>query len=211
MAPSPSAPLLFLTPDQGGATHSTTLFARPVAKRIFLTPHDRPLLLNHSEQGLAQIAAFGDLSFQHKQASHTRTRNTSINMSFDWDHQFCLGCDKQTEGSAYCSESCRLADYEKTSPSSPSSGASSPAFNQQKFYLSPAYEFSPFSSAASTRSLSPSSSHASLSSLRSNSSSASTSTTTSAQQQQLAEKSAQELRAYARSFESVRMQRRRSY
>ncbi|KAK3989846.1 hypothetical protein QBC44DRAFT_78792 [Cladorrhinum sp. PSN332] len=127
-------------------------------------------------------------------------------MSFDWDHQFCLGCDKQTEESTYCSESCRIADYEKTSPSS---GVSSPAFNQQKFYLTPFYEFSPFSSSATTRTLSPCPSHTSLSSLRSNSSS--TSTTTSAQQQQMAERSAKELRAYARSFESVRLQRRRSY
>lgn len=76
-------------------------------------------------------------------------------MSFDWEHQFCLGCDKQTDGAIYCSESCRLADYEKTSPSSPSSTASSPSLSNppldwnlsrptkttDKFYLSPAYNF----------------------------------------------------------------------
>ncbi|KAK4461650.1 hypothetical protein QBC42DRAFT_91679 [Cladorrhinum samala] len=128
-------------------------------------------------------------------------------MSFDWDHQFCLGCDKQTEGLTYCSESCRLADYEKTSPSSPNSGASSPTFPQSKFYVSPAFNFC--SSASSTHTLSPSSSHTSLSSLRSTSSSASS--TASPSSQQMAEKSAKELRAYARSFESVRLQRRRSY
>ncbi|KAJ4159935.1 uncharacterized protein LMH87_007870 [Akanthomyces muscarius] len=83
-------------------------------------------------------------------------------MSLDlWTHQFCLACDKQVhDGGAYCSESCRLADFEK-SPSSPSSQASSPGFAptsgpwstaapatsarpaaRSKFYLSPAYDFS---------------------------------------------------------------------
>lgn len=33
-------------------------------------------------------------------------------MAFEiqWDHQFCLACDRQTDGATYCSESCRLAD-----------------------------------------------------------------------------------------------------
>ncbi|OAA58194.1 hypothetical protein ISF_06733 [Cordyceps fumosorosea ARSEF 2679] len=87
-------------------------------------------------------------------------------MSLDlWTHQYCLACDKQVhDADAYCSESCRLADFEK-SPSSPSSQASSPGFapssgpwstassapsssgrytsrGASKFYLSPAYDFS---------------------------------------------------------------------
>ncbi|KAK4228467.1 hypothetical protein QBC38DRAFT_474912 [Podospora fimiseda] len=129
-------------------------------------------------------------------------------MSFDWDNQFCLGCDKQTEGSTYCSESCRIADYEKTSPPSPNFSNMS----QQKFYLNPVYEFSNANANATTRTLTPSSSHTSLNSLISNSSTKSTSSTTSTkQQQEMAERSAKELRAYARSFESVRLQRRRSY
>ncbi|RKF56652.1 hypothetical protein OnM2_080001 [Erysiphe neolycopersici] len=36
----------------------------------------------------------------------------------DWSHSFCLACDRQTEGSVYCSEACRLADYEDASSSS---------------------------------------------------------------------------------------------
>ncbi|POS87346.1 hypothetical protein EPUL_002340 [Erysiphe pulchra] len=36
----------------------------------------------------------------------------------DWSHSFCLACDRQTEGSVYCSETCRLADYEDASSSS---------------------------------------------------------------------------------------------
>ncbi|KAK4197208.1 hypothetical protein QBC40DRAFT_181584 [Triangularia verruculosa] len=136
-------------------------------------------------------------------------------MSFDWDHQFCLGCDKQTEGTTYCSEACRLGDYEKTasSPSSPSSGASSPTLSEwtfskptssSKFYLSPAFEFSTPQSSRSNSVLSPSASQISLCSMRSTSSAGLDST-------QLSDKASRELRAYARSFESVRNQRRRSY
>ncbi|KAK0651268.1 hypothetical protein B0T16DRAFT_367334 [Cercophora newfieldiana] len=138
-------------------------------------------------------------------------------MSFDWTHQFCLACDKQTDGATYCSESCRLADYEKT-PSTPSSGPSSPAFaspshqwtfpkpttTSTKFYLSPAFDFSSPHLSGSTRILSPSTSHTSLCSIRSTSSAG-------LDAAQLSEKAARELRAYARSFESVRLQRRRSH
>lgn len=148
-------------------------------------------------------------------------------MSFDWTHQFCLACDKQTDGATYCSESCRLADYEKTS--TPSSGSNSPALmgpsfewsfskptttttTSTKFYLSPAYDFSsprPSSRTAratseSTRILSPSTSHTSLCSIRSTSSAG-------LDAAQLSDRAARELRAYAHSFESVRLQRRRSY
>ncbi|TPX11045.1 uncharacterized protein E0L32_008082 [Thyridium curvatum] len=147
-------------------------------------------------------------------------------MSFDleWDHQFCLACDKQTDGATYCSESCRLADYEKTSGSS--SGASSPALSgpsypwaasNSKFRLTPAYDFTnaqPYSAvsfrqsaAPSPRlrsSLSPSSSQSSLCSLKSSSS-------TATEASHLSAKAKKELRDYASSFEQARLQRRRSY
>ncbi|KAK3943487.1 hypothetical protein QBC46DRAFT_33957 [Diplogelasinospora grovesii] len=146
-------------------------------------------------------------------------------MSDDWAPQFCLGCDKQTDGATYCSESCRLADFEKA-PSTPgSSGPSSPtAFiapasyewsfsnpktTSTKFYLSPAYDFSSTRASrnsSTSQGLSPSNSHLSLCSLRTTSSAGLGSST-----QQLSEKATRELRAYARSFESVRLQRRRSY
>jgi hypothetical protein len=153
-------------------------------------------------------------------------------MSLDWTHQFCLACDKQTDGSTYCSESCRLAEFEKTS-SSTSSGSSSPTLDwswtasrsnsasSNKFYLSPAYDFSSRRAlgasladlsrprvqsafAPPSHLLSPSSSHSSLSSIQ---------TTTSVRNDgsQLSEKARRELRAYASSFEAVRLQRRRSY
>jgi len=155
-------------------------------------------------------------------------------MSFDWDHQYCLCCDRQTDGPVYCSETCRLADYEKTS--APSSGASSPALDgqsapwttvarqqqQSKFYLSPAYDFSnpiPYGTTPqpqsflsgqnplalpANRRLTPSNSHSSLCSIQSSSSTAS-------EAPQLSDKATRELRAYASSFEQVRTQRRRSY
>ncbi|KXX80804.1 hypothetical protein MMYC01_202931 [Madurella mycetomatis] len=141
-------------------------------------------------------------------------------MSLEWTHEFCLSCDKQTDGATYCSESCRLADYEKTSSSG--SAASSPTLSEApcdwafskpttsntKFYLSPAYDFGLTSSSTRRDSirpaLSPSTSHSSLCSMRSN-------TSAGLDAAQLSEKAARELRAYARSFESVRLQRRRSY
>jgi len=155
-------------------------------------------------------------------------------MDFDsWSHSFCLACDKQVQTStdAYCSESCRLADFEKTSTTS--SQASSPGFappsypwtskaSSSGFYLSPAYDFSnakpygarhmsqpnckPYGteqSTANVRSLTPSSSHSSLCSMQS--------TSTTGESTQLSDKARKELRAYAVSFEQVRMQRRRSY
>ena len=158
-----------------------------------------------------------------------------------WALQYCVACEKQVqaENDLYCSESCRLADFETTASTS-SSQASSPGFTpaslsswtapskptSTKFYLSPAYDFSnaqPYGSSAAQPSyfnysttkadqpstslpastLSPSSSHSSLCSMQSTNS-----TTDSIQ---LSDKARKELRAYAVSFEQVRLQRRRSY
>ncbi|CRK11914.1 hypothetical protein BN1723_007061, partial [Verticillium longisporum] len=146
-----------------------------------------------------------------------------------WAHEFCLGCDKQTDGTAYCSESCRLADFEKTS----TSAASSPGFNtstgpwtssqrqSSRFYLPPAIDFSnaqsygslssantdlPTGSSPNTaRPLTASSSNTSLASMGSNASSNTDSYL------QLNEKTQKELCGYAASFDSIRTQRRRSY
>ncbi|KAL7961615.1 hypothetical protein V8C34DRAFT_273101 [Trichoderma compactum] len=156
-----------------------------------------------------------------------------------WTHEFCLTCDRQVQvdGDAYCSEACRMSDFEKT-PSTPSSQASSPGFSPvsyarsgslssrpapTKFFLSPAYDFnraqpygstprssssfgsymSDMSPLSANRGLTPSSSHSSLCSMQSVSSTAEAS--------QLSDKARMELRAYAVSFEQVRLQRRRSY
>ncbi|KAK0634827.1 hypothetical protein B0T17DRAFT_481636 [Bombardia bombarda] len=142
-------------------------------------------------------------------------------MSLDWTHQYCFACDKQTDGATYCSESCRLADFERTSPM-PSSGPSSPAYSswtfskptatsRAKFHLSPAYDLTTSSSSRtgstssiSGHALSPSNSHTSLCSMRSTSSAG-------LDAAQLSDQITKELRAYARAFEIVRLQRRRSY
>lgn len=145
-------------------------------------------------------------------------------MSFDWTHSYCLNCDKQTDGTTYCSESCRLAEYEQSS--APSTGPSSPSFNgpnypwassraspsSKKFHLPPAYNFNSSTSSSQRqgsaappqRVLSPSSSHASLCSMKS-STSASTESST-----QLSDAAKRELHAYASSFENARSSRRQS-
>ncbi|KAF3766117.1 hypothetical protein M406DRAFT_356207 [Cryphonectria parasitica EP155] len=148
-------------------------------------------------------------------------------MSFDWDHSYCLNCDKQTDGTTYCSESCRLAEYEQSA--APSTGPSSPAFSgpnypwttaraspsASRFYLSPAYDFSQSTShpssqrrgslAPAQRLLSPSSSQASLCSMRSSSSASSDAA------MQLSDAARRELHAYASSFENARASRRQSH
>lgn len=157
-------------------------------------------------------------------------------MSYElWTHQFCFACDTQTDGQAYCSESCRLADNEKSVV--PRSGSSSPGLGapwstsssrQQtsKFFLSPAYDFSnpqPYgstplplsflaphrasSSAGNYHVLTPSNSHTSLCSMQSSPSPAPSQESTS----HASDKTKQELREYASSFEQVRLHRRRSY
>lgn len=147
-----------------------------------------------------------------------------------WEHQYCLACDRQTDGATYCSESCRLSDFDKssTSFSTPASspGLDGPGFSwtnprpQTKFYLSPAYDFSnaqPYGStpqpqsflsrssisSASGSHLTPSSSYSSLTSMQSTSS-------TGADGKQLSDKAKKQLRDYASSFEHARIQRRRS-
>ncbi|KFZ02431.1 hypothetical protein V500_00205 [Pseudogymnoascus sp. VKM F-4518 (FW-2643)] len=66
----------------------------------------------------------------------------------NWSQDVCLGCDRQTDGKAYCGEGCRRAEYLRTI-----SGykASSPASHQapilwstrssNNFYLPRAYDF----------------------------------------------------------------------
>ncbi|KAI2631682.1 hypothetical protein GGS21DRAFT_522670 [Xylaria nigripes] len=146
-----------------------------------------------------------------------------------WEHEFCLYCDTQTDGALYCSESCRLRDFEKSASLNNTEGStdyagSSPQWsvprNQTKFYLPPAYDFtnpqpygstplpqSPLdgcsgSSSSSGPGLTPSSSHSSLCSLGSTSSSRS-------EAPQISDKTKKHLRDYASSFEHARTQQRR--
>ncbi|KAI9643782.1 hypothetical protein NHQ30_007131 [Ciborinia camelliae] len=153
-------------------------------------------------------------------------------MSFDmeWSPDFCLACDRQTDGSVYCSEACRLAEYEKASSNdnSASSSPSSPrgaswSSKSNGFYMEPAYNFSnaqPYgttpssqtsyfyqpsrSSSVAKPTLTPSSSQSSLFSMQS------TTSSTSSEPAQLSAESKKALRAYASSFDQSRNSRRQS-
>jgi hypothetical protein len=75
----------------------------------------------------------------------------------DWSPDFCLACDRQTDGGVYCGEACRLTEYEKANSGSE---ASSPASQRgpiswstttrtsNNFYLPPAYDFAAYKSQA---------------------------------------------------------------
>ena len=156
----------------------------------------------------------------------------SQSQSLDWSPEYCLACDRQTDGTAYCSESCRLAEYEHAnSSSSESSPSTSHTYRSQpvpnNFYLPSAYDFSKqstrpavygraqstpqvFTQQQQQRSkLTPSSSQTSLASFQS------TQNTNSnlgwnQEQGQLSEESKQALRAYASSFDQSRYRRRQS-
>lgn len=154
-----------------------------------------------------------------------------MSSDLSWEPEFCLSCDRQTDGATYCSESCRLSEFAKSSSSTPASSPGLTGSNftwtaskpHNKFFLPPAYDFSnaqPYgttpqpqsflsrahessTSSASGRILTPSSSHSSLSSLQSSSSAGSES-------RQLSDKAKKQLKDYASSFEYARLQRRRS-
>ncbi|TVY37450.1 hypothetical protein LOCC1_G006777 [Lachnellula occidentalis] len=156
----------------------------------------------------------------------------------DWSPDFCLACDKQTDGRVYCSESCRLAEYEVAS-SNAGSAASSPTSprgpfswpttrpSNAAFYLEPAYNFGnaqPYGTTSSAQSSSYQASkpHPSpvaftsrpvLTPSSSQSSlfslQSSTSSTTS-EPCQLSDESKKALRAYASSFDQSRYSRRQS-
>ncbi|KAM6513807.1 hypothetical protein FALCPG4_015020 [Fusarium falciforme] len=106
-------------------------------------------------------------------------------MTFDlWTYQFCLACDKQvqSDGAAYCSETCKMVDSERaTLP--PNSQVSSPGFPP------PPTKFSAL--------------QASLGSMQS--------TPSTNETGHLSNKARMELRAYAVSFGQATMQRRRPY
>ncbi|KAI1328603.1 hypothetical protein F5Y16DRAFT_368850 [Xylariaceae sp. FL0255] len=144
-----------------------------------------------------------------------------------WEPEYCLGCDKQTDGQLYCSETCRLMEYSNSSHSAPSSpGLADPASynwavprSQSRFYLEPAYDFRnaqpygpspvaqpsihrPELSSSPAHLLTPSSSHSSLCSLEST-------TSTGSEKSQMSSKTRKQLRDYASSFETARIQQRR--
>ena len=145
-------------------------------------------------------------------------------MELVWSHDYCLACDRQTSGGAYCSQSCRLADLEassawnisQTSPSRSTFSSASSNTTSPGFYLSPAIDWSVyrtqhttsqlsyFSSTSSNQSnvngktLTPSSSRSSL---------ASTSSTAS-NNKAFSEEISNQLRDYTNSFDTTRNRRK---
>lgn len=147
-------------------------------------------------------------------------------MELDWSPDYCLACDKQTSGGAYCCQSCRLADVETASE--PVSPTSTTGKRDSGLHLEPAFNFAAHRSpplspapskylqqsqqpksyfsnqptspqeASSGRALTPSSSRSSLGSVASLSSS----------DCQLSAQARTELRGYTNSFDSIRNWRR---
>lgn len=140
-----------------------------------------------------------------------------------WSQDFCLACDRQTDGSNYCGESCRLAEYEKANSSSEASSPTQQRFNSSwpspgsyghNFHLPTAYNFSSHRSTSSRPQsapvapssklvLTPSSSQSSLISMQSNAS-------TTSDSSYVSEAARRELKAYASSFDQSRYTRRQS-
>lgn len=90
-------------------------------------------------------------SLSHKHI-HTSTIYSKMSMDSNWSLDYCLACDRQTSGGAYCSQACRLGDLETSScasseAASPTSTgqssfwASSMSPSKSGFYLQPAIDF----------------------------------------------------------------------
>jgi len=155
----------------------------------------------------------------------------------EWSPAFCLACDRQTDGNVYCSEACRLAEYEVASNAS--STASSPTSlrgpiswparqSNRGFHMEPAYNFSnaqPYGTTPSARSshfYQPSRSQSSPVTLSSKPvltpsssqlslfSMQSSRSTTASEPVHLSDESRKALRAYASSFDQSRYSRRQS-
>lgn len=145
-----------------------------------------------------------------------------MSQDMDWSPTFCLTCDRQTGGNAYCGEDCRLAEYrgantgsEASSPASYQASISWPSKPSNNFYVLSAYDV--------TKRLSTSLSHPrprtqpiytrpvlTLSSSQSSLFSMQSSSSTSTEQVQLSDKARRELRGYASSFDQFRNYRRPS-
>ena len=156
----------------------------------------------------------------------------SSTMELTWSLDYCLACDKQTSGGAYCSQSCRLADLETSStwagPSSPTNtftpSSASDTHRGSGFYLSPAINFQAYKTSTTQARTQPTlqSSYfstnytfqpASTKSLTPSTSrsSLSSNASDSSQHSQLSEQIHNELRAYSNSFDTTRNWRRRTW
>jgi hypothetical protein len=144
---------------------------------------------------------------------------------------FCLSCDRQTNGTPFCSQACRLAELDHSSPSLPLSPSDSyserashrpPQPARPGFYLPPAFDFSLHRTSTLSRSKRPASlsdtrstTNPSTLKPRSNLSPTSSQTslssikTTQSHHTKLSQQAEKDLKQYARSFDQVRTLRRR--
>jgi len=144
---------------------------------------------------------------------------------------YCLSCDRQTNGTPFCSQACRLAELDHCSPQEPLSPSytSSEAVGQTRveaaksgFYLPPAFDFSRHrtsppatlkrvhsSTLKGTRTSQSTSNGISNLSPTSSQTSLSSIKTTQSQCSKLSEQAENDLKDYARSFDQVRTLRRR--
>jgi hypothetical protein len=190
-----------------------------------LKPHASTL--RHMGKGLEHTYSFSSTNrSRYLSCPHIYTDTMTLDL---WTYQFCLACDKQvqSDGTAYCSEPCKMIDFERaTLP--PNSQVSSPGFPQPstKFSVSWAYDRSTarscettpqqrpwihymvpgteqVSSFVTTQNLKHANSHSSLGSMQS--------TSSTDEAGHLSNKARMELRAYAVLFEQATVQRRWSY
>lgn len=73
-------------------------------------------------------------------------------MAASWTPDYCIACERQTSGGAYCSQTCRLADLDPSlsgsEPATPTDGRFAPAYRAPSaaFVLPPAFDFAAYRS-----------------------------------------------------------------
>jgi hypothetical protein len=73
-------------------------------------------------------------------------------MAASWTLDYCIACERQTAGGAYCSQTCRLADLDPSlsgsEPATPTDARFAPAGRAPSaaFFLPPAFDFAAYRS-----------------------------------------------------------------
>lgn len=124
---------------------------RVLSERDYLV-HPNSLVISSSSPGpriRSSYLSWGDCFSRF----YLPSKNTTPKMTMDsnWSPDYCLACDRQTSGGAYCSQACRLVDLETSScaseSASPTNGGEhsfwerSTSQSKSGFYLQPAFDF----------------------------------------------------------------------
>lgn len=166
------------------------------------------------------MATHKALHFIHILSSSSYSHPPESHITMDCFGDFCLSCDKQTNGTSFCSQVCRLAEMDTTTPLSQ---PASPLYTDSKavqrrsmgavptrIELPPAIDFSLYRQPSSTASSPRSSTHmGSLSRSSSQTSLTSTETSQSTYDRRLSEQIRKDLNSYAGYFDQTRTLRRR--